>query len=293
MPILSESTGVGTLPFVDLRLRDETFTNPRTSSGLDGDSIRELAIHIGLHGVIVPLIVTRKEGLLNTPYLIIAGQRRYRAIEWLIHWFTPSTIHTIREQCGPIADSIAELSHEDVSAIEHRTKRLIDAVPVRYVSGDGLEGIALADNILRADLSAYEVAARLAQLSDAGATGRDLARLIGKSPGYVSKKLSAWRGAGPDLRTAWEKGLDEPTVFELAAFSHEKQAKTLSGAIGRRGAANRPGIDAIKDAKLVIARRSAPDTDDFDAGVLEALRWVTGEKVSETFARLVSDDEDR
>lgn len=282
MPVISEA-GIGTMPFGRLKLQDESFANPRTSSGLDTTSIRELAVHIGRYGLMVPLIV-RSDGL------ILAGQRRYRAIEWLIRNFTASADSPTAEDRSVLAQYVSDMTHAELSEIEKRAARFLDAVPIRQVAGSGLDGIALADNIMRSDLSAYEITVYIARLSDEGATGRDLAKLIGKSPSYVSKKLSAWRGSGPELRTAWERGLDEPTVFELAALPHEKQAKALLGPTGRRGAANRPGIEAIKDALMVLER--VPGTlDDYTEAIRETLRWVTGRKVSETFARIVSGDE--
>ena len=279
--------------FERLRLSGDGFVNPRTSSGLSPESIRELALHIGSHGLLNPLIVT-SDGM------VIAGQRRYLAIEWLIQWFTTQQEphHQPAQDYDAASRAIAGLSHENVSELERRAREFADGIPVRVVSGTGLDGVALAENLQREDLSSYEVARHLSHLSSHGITGAELARLIGKSAAWVSRKLASYKGAGPELRAVWERGeMAEDAVQELAHLTHEQQAKALANDRPRRGPANRPGITTVKDAlrDLIAAGRrqnaSTSQQQTYASGVRDALRWVTGERTSPGFVALISDEE--
>lgn len=261
-----------TMRFAALRLQDEalSFSNPRKSSGLAPPEIRELAFHILAHGVLTPLLVT-KYGL------IIAGQRRYRALEFLQHLVVALETDT-PEQDAKIAEILA-------------------AIPVRIIDGD-IDGISLADNLLRTDLSSYEIAARLVVISDRGVTGREIARLIGKDPGYVSKKLSTYRKACPELRVAWEGDtMTEDVIMRIADLDHDKQRGALAGTVKLRGPNARPKIEAVKDALLIAEVKSRggpavrdPGLDAYRLGVLDALRWVTGQRASPDLTKLVDED---
>lgn len=268
--------------YSELRLRDEQFTNPRTHSGLGIPEILELARSIYLHGVLVPLLVT-------DTCTIVAGQRRYLALGLL------QSPPALRDIAGPNGDLQS-------TPTAFRVRELLANVPVRILSKgrDGeflaqLEGIALTDNLLRSDLSSYEIAARLAQLAEQGLSGVAIANAISKSPTYVSRKLSAWRGAGVDLRSAWEAGeLTDDQVQQLAELPHDMQAKALAGPVprGRRGPAHRPSVDAVRDFLFELEEgekawgNRTPTPDSYRTGVMDALRWVTGANTGPAFVKL-------
>ena len=276
-----------TIPFGDLRLAGLQFENPRKTSGLGEESIREFAIHIVRHGLMTPLLIAGGT--------VIAGQRRYRAIEMIRGWAAE-----IEEGAG---NGLPEELFDLMDLIDDRARELYN-VPVHDIGNGGtavrMMGLAVADNVMRENMSSYEIAAQLSHFHDQGATGVELARLIGKSASYVSRKLSTWKNAGPELRTAWEAGeLAEDAVQRLAELPHPKQVKALAGEIPKRGAANRPGIDTVKDVLVELEVRPQPvgaqlavgaeaRSVAYTAGVLDALRWVAGRQASEDFAKLVS-----
>ncbi len=274
----------GTRHINSLRLKDETFTNPRESSGLERAKILELAASIAWQGLLTPLLI-------NETGLIIAGQRRYLAIKALIEWFDA-------QNYGSPEHDLDALLREQIPstpvAVTTRWKKcaaeLRGRVPVRIVDADAdLEGIALADNLQREGMSSYEVAARLAHLHEQGATGANLSRRTGMSKSWVSRKLSAWSGAGAALREAWKGGLPDDAVRELAELAPAEQERRLAlGARAVRGPANRPGIDTLK-AVLADLEPRWDRGSEYDACYGEAardvLRWVTGQPAS---ARLLS-----
>lgn len=268
----------GTLPYRDLRLSDDDFANPRTSSGLAQAEIIETAASILKHGLLVPLLV-RPGGL------VIAGKRRYLSLGLLQRWAQGEDIDGLPVGCWPVSP----WQSQDVTD-------LLERVPIRYVSlvmGDAIEyeALALVDNLFRSDLSSYEIAVALAKLSEDGKTGVAIAQMIGKSPAYVSRKLSCWRKAGPELRDAWRDGLPEDTVEAFAALPLESQEKALACPIprGRRGPAHRPSVDAVRDFLIDLeAKPLGGEARDFAyrAGVVDALRWATGARVGPEFMRL-------
>lgn len=111
--------------------------------------LMKLAHDIRDNGLLQPIVVVKREG----KYMIVSGERRYRAHEYL----QKPTIqaHIINAD----DDKVLELS--------------------------------LIENIQREDLSDFEIAMHIAKLWDSGRyeNKRDLASAIGKSQSYISKSL--------------------------------------------------------------------------------------------------------
>jgi len=269
-----------TRPFKALRLEDEDFTNPRLESGLDAESIRELAISIGANGLWHPLMVKPND-------TIVGGQRRYRAIYLLI------------SDPGALAESAGESS----VVFEQRATKLEQDVPVIVVQGDTdeygpgpdaaeIDGIALADNLLHAELSSYEIAERVMRMHHAGASVTKIGTLIGKSKSFVSRITTTWRMACPELHEAWAAGqLPFEHVKQISELPPEQQRAKLvpppNGGAPRRSR-GRPGIENVKHRiKAVTAHYGAARSvqpRSYCAGVLDALRWVADSGPSEEWA---------
>ena len=278
-----------TVTFAQLRLDGDGFFNPRTSTGLAPAEIGETAMSIVRYGLLVPLLVRAHEGDM---VVVIAGQRRYLALDMLRRWITGEVMSDpgLRALIAP-TDGDADLQQSI------RVMELLKSIPVRIIRGQvDLKSVALVDNLIRRDLSSFEIARYLADMSDEGKTGVAIAKLIGKSTGYVSRKLSSWRGAGPELRGVWERGdLEEHLVHELSQLPVEQQSKALAGPVprGRRGPTHRPSVDAQRDLLHDLETKPTVDKQDFAyrAGVVDALRWATGQTSSPSFAQLANDSE--
>lgn len=120
---------------------------PRTQ--FNQERIEELAKSISQHGLLQPITVRPiQEGF----YEIIAGERRFRALQLLNFGETE--------------------------------------VIVRYMTDDETAAVALIENIQREDLSPIEEAVAYEKLlSIKGITQKDLAESIGKSPSFIANKL--------------------------------------------------------------------------------------------------------
>jgi len=124
----------------------------------DDASLGELRASIAQHGVLQPLIV-REDGLLadrRTRYIIIAGERRWRAAQAAGLTVVPAVVRDIAT---------------DQDAHEIRVLQLIE-------------------NLQREDLNPIDEAKSLRDLRALrGLSIRDLASLIGRAPNYVQRRL--------------------------------------------------------------------------------------------------------
>jgi len=280
---------IGSMRFDKLMLAGLQYSNPRTSSGLAEPDISELALHIVRHGLMTPLLVTPSG-------LVIGGQRRYRAIELIFSWAAQLDVPGDEE----VSPELKGMTGDEMLRVITAANELRD-VPVNALATSGpVEegGLAIADNVMRESLSSYEVAESLSGLSAQGATGANLARLVGKSPSYVSRKLKLYASAGPELRAAWRTdSITEQTVEGLAYRPHAEQARMLAGGERPgRGPANRPGIETVKDVLGELERAGLATNNPrmevgdarYAAGVVDALRWATGQQASSAFTKLAA-----
>ncbi len=124
-------------------------TNPyQPRKHFDEESIKELANSIKKHGLMQPIIVIEN----NDEYILVAGERRLRAIK---------------------------------SLGENKIKAIVSDISLK-----DLREYALIENIQREDLNALEIASSLKALIDEfGFTHEELAKNIGKSRAYISNML--------------------------------------------------------------------------------------------------------
>jgi hypothetical protein len=268
-----------TRPYAELRLQGDDFTNPRSRTGLDADSLRELAIHIGLHGLKNPLTVT-SEGV------ITAGQRRYLAISMILTW----------------EDTLANLVGDEEAIFNIRRRQFQQGVPCvldeHPIPAERM-GLSIADNLLHAEMSSYDVAEQVIKMVEGGSSQQSVADLIGKSRPYVSKLVGAWRGSCDELRSAWADGtVSYARVQELADLPHDQQVAALEAPppeyegrrSGSRGTHGRPPVSDLKHALESNVRRLAvmkdPTSDAYLRGIVVGLRVATGDlPISEILER--------
>ncbi len=132
---------------IELSLIDRNPNQPRKT--FDEDSLREMSHSIATYGVLQPLLLVKSEG---GRYLIIAGERRFRA------------------------SLLAGLKR--VPAI------------VREFTPQQIQEISLIENLHREDLNAIEAAEGMRELMENhGLTQEEVANRIGKSRPYVTNTL--------------------------------------------------------------------------------------------------------
>jgi ParB-like chromosome segregation protein Spo0J len=280
-----------TKPFADLRLDDgAAFTNPRQKNGLDPESILQLACTIILHGLLSPLVV-------ETSGLVLGGQRRYLAIRAIIE--QPEAV---------LRYAAAEFGEEEAAEIEEligfRGQQFIDGVPIVIPRGRR-QDVALIDNIQREDLTSYEVAVSVMDMATGAADGgpgvgiRAIARRIGKDKSYVSRLLSAFQNASPELHRAWmTEEIPFSRVLEISRLERLDQDAAVAAdradrAAGRertpRGSHGRPGVEKLKEMLAAVEAGSTVElTASWKArmdAIRETLHYALGISDEATFRR--------
>ncbi|MBQ9107979.1 MAG: ParB/RepB/Spo0J family partition protein [Clostridia bacterium] len=140
-----EIAGVNAID-VDITLIDRNPAQPRKT--FNEDSLREMSSSVATYGVLQPLLVTESNGR----YLIIAGERRFRA------------------------------------AYMAGLKKV--PVIVRELTNQQIQEISLIENLHREDLNAIEAAEGMRELMENhGLTQEAVASRIGKSRPYVTNTL--------------------------------------------------------------------------------------------------------
>jgi ParB/RepB/Spo0J family partition protein len=159
------------------------FPNPdQPRKDFDQEKLEELAMSIREYGVLEPIVVTPRRGA----YMIIAGERRYRA------------------------SSLAGLK----------------AIPARVIEANDalVEELALLENIQRQDLNIIEEGKAYKRLLDRGWSVEDLAKKLGyKKTGPIYDRLSLLN-LKPEYQDLVTKGTLTPLqAYEISRLPQDKQ----------------------------------------------------------------------
>lgn len=98
---------------IDISMLEPNPNQPRKN--FDAESLNELASSIRVHGVIQPIVVNRQQ---NGKYMIIAGERRYRASKMAGIQTVPAIVKNYTEKQIKEISIIENLQREDLNPIE-------------------------------------------------------------------------------------------------------------------------------------------------------------------------------
>lgn len=167
---------------LDIHLIDPNEYQPRAI--FSQEKIEELALTIHTHGVIQPIVVRQR----GERYEIVAGERRYRAMQ--------------------------HLGWTEVPAI------------VRQLDDTETASIALIENLQREQLTAIEEAAAYAQLLKLhDMTQEALAQRLGKSQSTIANKLRLLKLNESVQRAVLEQQISERHARALLAVPDEEQER--------------------------------------------------------------------
>lgn len=252
---------------------DADFENDRSNSGLDKSSINHLASLIEEQGLINRIVVwCAPDGDHADKYVIISGERRFRAIQQLVK---EKKFDGKRIPIKLVRHPVAEINKVRV--------------------------LAFVDNVGRQDLNGMEISQALKRMVDSGMKQNAIAKACGKSQGWVSLHLSVIKNATPEVQKAWADGkIMDNECFALAKEPAKAQAKKLETVLKIRESGNKSGAVAsvksstgdvptvkrpgaverrvlLEDVKNVTESFYGADTDDYTCGILDALKWTEGE----------------
>lgn len=170
--------------------------NPREH--FDPEKIAELAASIKEHGLLQPISVRPHQG----GYQIIAGERRFRAIQALGETHVPALVHHV----------------DDQKARE----------------------LAIIENVVRADMRPIETARAYGSLRDGGLSVKQIAERTGKSAANIQQHLDLLE-LHPHVAQAIDEGrLPQGVIRDMAKLTHagqlEATERILAGDLGVRSA---------------------------------------------------------
>ncbi len=188
--------------------------------------LNELADSITESGLLQPITVRPVEG---GRYLVVAGERRYRA-------------HKILAETGRLAPAVIEAHVRDMDPIEIKVTQIVE-------------------NAQRADVTPLEESDAFAALVAAGMEPEEIARRCGLAPFRVKWRLTL-QNLAPDIRQLFATdNLDRQQALELARLpSHVEQHRLLK----LIGTGRLVGWKAVRNA--VDALVSGDDQSDFFGG---------------------------
>ncbi len=219
----------------------------------DKNEIQSLADSIRLNGLIHPILV-RKDSEGN--YIIIAGERRYRACKLL--------------------------GKETISAVESKVKE------------EDIGYLQMAENLNRADLKFYEIADFIALRIAAGDMQIDIAKRLGMSTTTVNM-YSAWRKAPEWLKDYKERFDDIRVVYEFVRLA-EKEPEKLQAFIAQLDSSKRLTRTTVRDFNASLSvEQSVISDNEAAASSSAAFEAETGERAggddSSATQSVTSDDE--
>lgn len=245
------------VPFRDLTTEYRYWTNPRSMTGLDDESIKTLSASILASttstesavcaGIRQPLEVIRIAANGGIDQLVVDGQRRYLAAK--AAGLTGDTlIPVIDLEPDPVVWSPSVATTYLVKALEGVGTRA------------GLSGFELSE-------SAERLRATTDPETKKEYTIERVAAAIGRSASWVSKILTARANASPALMLKWKTGeIPEETFRDLAALPKQEQRGSLAKVEelasqdrrGARGAARAAAKEAKELAKAAKAEPAPP-----------------------------------
>ena len=236
----------------------ELYANPeQPRKSFDEEKLAELASSVAEHGVVQPLIVVRgKEG----KYMIVAGERRYRAA---------------------LLAKVPELPC---------VLRELDETQIREM--------ALIENIQREDLNAWEEAESFRALQEqVGYTQEQLAQRLGKSRPYIANTLRLLSLDEHCAALLREGKLSAGHARALLAVESEYNRKALAGRIVREQLSVRETEELARSFGKLDAKKKKqkpkPKKNAYFGAIEQQLRYRFGTKVSieagEKGGRLVMD----
>ncbi|MCI2774088.1 nucleoid occlusion protein [Staphylococcus petrasii] len=160
----------------------------------DASKIEELAESIDEHGLLQPIVVRPIE---EDMYEIIAGERRFRALQ---------SLHKAQ------ADVI-----------------------IRHMNDEETAVVALIENIQRENLSAVEEAEAYKKLLEIGETTQsELAKSLGKSQSFIANKLRLLKLAPKVITRLREGKISERHARAVLSLEHEEQEKLIEQVINQK-----------------------------------------------------------
>jgi hypothetical protein len=229
-----------TAPLDSLWLEFKGWLNPREFTGLDPEAIGEMGGSIKVKGITEPLKVAKirtKDGIID---LVVDGQRRVLGAREVLPKSAPIPVVDLID--APIDATKGEIPTDAVDWLLIRAFTTLE----------------------REGLSSYELVNAALRWKARGKTGEWIAKVINRSPSWVSKFLKARESASQKLLQQWRKGeITDEQFKDLAEVKDPaKQEEAVKAVVDARksGDATEARIRAkeIKETERVVNGHGKP-----------------------------------
>lgn len=170
------------MDITSIRLGDLMVSKDNVRTSYDEETIDELAQSIRTQGLLTPLLVMPQ----GVGYQIIAGHRRFKAL------------HQVQDR----EDSVPCVVIDAVNTTEYTQ-------------------LMLVENLQRADLDPIDEARGYKRLVDNGMTRDAVAKSIGKSGAYITKRLALLELPEELTEAVSSKTMALETAYKLSSLSHD------------------------------------------------------------------------
>lgn len=239
-----------TVAIGDLHLDHKFWSNPRSFTALDEDSLDEFGKGLKIEGILVPLHVVRvklKDGS-DAINLVLEGQRRVRAGMRVF----PKT-HPVE---------VIDLEPEPIDLTPQKSAELL----ARVLHIGHREG-----------LSSYELSEAAERLREQGLKLGEIGRAVNKSESWCSRMLDARKHATPKLMVSWKKGeITDEQFKDLAKEKPQAQGSATDQVVAARVSGDKATARAITQevgAANKVDRRTAGQS---KADIIARVNGVNG-----------------
>lgn len=206
-----KENSLGEVQEIDVMLLDRQINQPRKF--FDESKLKELADSIRLHGIVQPIVV-RKE---DDRYLIIAGERRYRAARLAGIKTVPIVIKNISDKEVMELSLIENIQREDLNAVEQATGIRLLMTEHNMTQEQVSERIGKSRSAVANILRLLTLPPQILELIRSGAISAGHARCLVVVPDEQKIELA---------QRIVKEGLSVRQIEDLIASQEKKQTKT-------------------------------------------------------------------
>lgn len=198
----------------------------------DETALEELSLSIAEHGILQPIVVTPKDG----GYMIVAGERRFRAAHKAGLTKVPALVRTLSNQHKLELSLIENIQRRDLNALETATAYLklrdqfnltLDQIGQR-VGGKSVSAISNTLRLLRlpSDVRQALIDGKLSEGQARPLIGLDESIIEGVLPQIIKEEWSARKIEQFIVQLKKSDGMEQPAAERNAVAQHAYEADT-------------------------------------------------------------------
>lgn len=264
------------------------YQNPRVDTGLDKESMKELAADIKVRDIEDPIAITYVRLTEPTECEFATGKKH------TVTGIVPLVVDGQRRCRGAVA---AGYKPNDTIPVELATGATLpeNAPDLDLATGTSWMLFSVRKFLSRQGLSSYELTQVAYRAREAGKSQDQIGKELNKSASWVSRFLAVKKQATPELEEAWREGkVTDEQAKDIAAVPKEKQAAEVKRITDVRASGDRAGKSTARQIAKTAAHEVKPNpvvkhTPPVQKALLELAQLRTECKPKDKYAAGVAD----